>query len=186
MKRLVIITVGKTHSGKTTFAKALELQLNDSLVIDQDNHAEFINSFYKSIVPKQGPNTLKYAITQTIVDYAVNEANNHLILCNANRNQKGRLDLLEHFHNKGFVSIIVNFDIPDQVLRERVEKSQRSTSIFRSASSFMEVLARQQSEYDNWDVIAPKEGEADHLFLIKDNEEIKTVIQRIVSIARNS
>ncbi|MEC2474629.1 ATP-binding protein, partial [Bacillus thuringiensis] len=24
MKRLVIITVGKTHSGKTTFAKALE------------------------------------------------------------------------------------------------------------------------------------------------------------------
>jgi hypothetical protein len=39
MKRLVIITVGKTHSGKTTFAKALEQQLHNSLVIDQDNHA---------------------------------------------------------------------------------------------------------------------------------------------------
>lgn len=27
MKRLVIMTVGKTHSGKTTFAKALEKEL---------------------------------------------------------------------------------------------------------------------------------------------------------------
>lgn len=34
------MTVGKTHSGKTTFAKALEQQLPCSLVIDQDNHAE--------------------------------------------------------------------------------------------------------------------------------------------------
>jgi hypothetical protein len=75
MKRLVIMTVGKTHSGKTTFAKALERQLHNSLVIDQDNHAEFINTYYKSLLPKQGPNTIKYAITQTIVDYAVNQTN---------------------------------------------------------------------------------------------------------------
>lgn len=27
MKRFVIITVGKTHSGKTTFARALEKEL---------------------------------------------------------------------------------------------------------------------------------------------------------------
>lgn len=185
MKRLVILTVGKTHSGKTTFARALELQLNDSLVIDHDNHAEFINSFYKSIQPKKGPNILKFAITQTIVNYGVNETNTHLILCNANRNQRDRLDLLEHFYKKGFVSIIVNFDIPDHVLQERVEKSQRSTSIFRSASSFMEVLARQQYESVKGNVVAPKEGEADHVFLIKDNEESKFVIQRIINIARN-
>lgn len=85
MKRLVIITVGKTHSGKTTFAKALEQQLDNSLVIDQDNHAEFINTYYKILLPKQGPNTVKYAITQTIVDYAVNQTNFHHILCNSNR-----------------------------------------------------------------------------------------------------
>lgn len=44
MKRLVIITVGKTHSGKATFARALEKQLNNSFIMDQDNHAEFINT----------------------------------------------------------------------------------------------------------------------------------------------
>lgn len=44
MKRLVVITVGKTHSGKSTFAQALEQQLHESLVIDQDNHAEFLGT----------------------------------------------------------------------------------------------------------------------------------------------
>lgn len=33
MKRFVILTVGKTHSGKTTFAKALEQQLRNLLVL---------------------------------------------------------------------------------------------------------------------------------------------------------
>ena len=47
MKKLVIITVGKTHSGKTTFANDLVKQLNNSFVMDQDNQAEFINTYYK-------------------------------------------------------------------------------------------------------------------------------------------
>lgn len=71
MKRLVIFTVGKTHSGKTTFAKELEQHLQNSVVIDRDNHAEFIQTYYKSLLPKQGVNTLKDAISRTIVDYAV-------------------------------------------------------------------------------------------------------------------
>ena len=70
MKKLVIITVGKTHSGKTTFANALEKQLNNSFVMDQDNHAEFINTYYKNLQPKQGPNTLKHSLSKLIVDYA--------------------------------------------------------------------------------------------------------------------
>jgi adenylate kinase family enzyme len=185
MKRFVIITVGKTHSGKTTFAKDLEQQLQKSLVIDQDNHAEFINTFYKTLLPKQGPNTIKYAITQTIVDYAVNQTNFHLILCNSNRARKGRLDLLAHFHNKGFTSILVNFDIPDHVLQTRVAKTKRSTTVFRSASTFEEVLTRQQAESHKSDVTVPVEGEADHLFVIKNNDEVQSVTRRIVNIAQS-
>ena len=146
MKRLIIMTVGKTHSGKTTFARALEQQLHNSLVIDQDNHAKFINTYYKTLMPKTGPNTIKYAISNTILEYAVNQTDFHLLLCNANRNQKGRISLLEHFKSKGFFSIIVNFDIPDHVLLQRVSESQRSTAVFRTASTFEEVLIRQQAE----------------------------------------
>lgn len=185
MNRFVIMTVGKTHSGKTTFARALENEMPNSVVIDQDNHAEFIHTYYQTLLPKQGHNAIKYALTQTIVDYAVNETNCHLILCNSNRNRKGRLKLLEQVHGKGFLSIIVNFDIPEHVLRERVEKSQRSTTILRTASTFEEVLARQQDETNKNDVIEPLEGEANHIFVINNSDEVQSVIREIVNIVKN-
>ena len=46
------------------------------------------------------------------------------------------------------------------VLQARVANSQRSKTIFRSASSFEEVLIRQQAESQKGDVTAPIEGEA--------------------------
>jgi adenylate kinase family enzyme len=185
MKRLVVTTVGKTHSGKTTFAKELEQYLHNSVVIDRDDQAEFINTYYKTLLPKQGTNILKNAISRTIVVYAVNETNFHLILCNSYRSRKGRLDLLERFHQKGFVSILVNFDIPDHILQTRIANSQRSTHIFRTASSFEEVLKRQQAESHNDDVMAPIKGEADYLFEIMDGNEVHSVIQEITNIAQS-
>ncbi|MCY9658833.1 ATP-binding protein [Paenibacillus chondroitinus] len=182
MKRLVIITVGKTHSGKTTFAKILEQQLPNSLVIDQDNHAEFINACYQALLPKKGPNAIKYAITQTIVNYAVQQTDAHLILCNSNLARQGRLDLLAHFRNKGFESVLVHFDIPDHILQARVADSQRSKAIFRSAASFEEVLIRQQAESHKNGMTGPLEGEADHLFVIRNTEDVQSVIQSILQV----
>lgn len=57
--------------------------------------------------------------------------------------------------------------------------------IFRSASSFEEVLIRQQTESHKGDVIDPIEGEADYLFVIKNSNEVNTVNQRIVDIANS-
>ncbi|MUK90759.1 AAA family ATPase [Ornithinibacillus sp. L9] len=186
MKRLVIITVGKTHSGKSTFARALEKELNNSLVMDQDNHAEFINTYYKTLQPKRGPNTLKHAISQLVVDYAIENTNFHLIICNSNRSRTGRKYLLEQlFHKKDFIRILVHFDIPDHVLQARVTQSNRNTNIFRSASNFEEVLIRQQADSLTEDVTIPYEDEADHLFTVKDNQEVDSVIQRIVHIAQD-
>ncbi|WP_053364817.1 AAA family ATPase [Bacillus sp. FJAT-27245] len=186
MKRLVIMTVGKTHSGKTTFARALEKELDNSVVMDQDNHAEFINFYYKKLQPKEGPNTLKHAISRLIVDYAIENTECHLIICNSNRSRKGRLNLLnELFNEEEFVRILVHFDIPDHVLQVRVTESQRSTNIFRGTySTFEEVLIRQQAESKQEDMAKPIEGEADYLFVIKDSKKVDWVIQQIVQISR--
>ncbi|MEC5423509.1 ATP-binding protein [Virgibacillus sp. C22-A2] len=185
MKRLVIITVGKTHSGKTTFARALEKELNNSFVLDQDNHAEFINTYYKNLQPRRGPNNLKHALSKLIVDYAKEHTNSHFIICNSNRSRKGRLYLLEELFSKDeFIRILVHFDIPDDVLQERVTRSQRSTNIFRGAySNFEEVLVRQQAETIKEDVTDPVEGEADHLFVIKNTDKVDSVIKEVVHIA---
>ena len=184
MKRLVIITVGKTHSGKTTFARALERKLKNSIVMDQDNHGAFINMYYKNLQPTSGPNTLKHAISQLIVDYAKEHSDCHLIICNSNRSKKGRAYLLEElFPAHEFTRILVHFDLPEQVLEERVTNSQRSRDIFRGASTFEQVLVRQNADED---VADPVEGEADHLFVLTDSEEVDSVIERIVTIAQLS
>ena len=180
MKRLVIITVGKTHSGKTTFARALEQELKNSIVMDQDNHGAFINKYYKNLQPKSGPNTIKHAISQLIVNYAKEHSDCHLIICNSNRSRKGRTYLLEElFPKHEFTRILIHFDLPENVLKERVMNSERSTNIFRSASNFAQVLVRQNADED---VADPVEGEADHLFVIKESGEVDRVIQRIVAI----
>src|SRR5690554_3048702 len=96
MKRLVIMTVGKTHSGKTTFAKELESILQRAIVIDQDNHAEFINKHYIKLRPEEGPNTLKYAVTNAIIKYATEQSNFHIILSNCNLYKQERANILRY------------------------------------------------------------------------------------------
>ena len=182
MKRFAIITVGKTHSGKTTFAKNLEYQLDASLVIDQDNHAEFINAHYKTLLPKKGPNTFKYALTQTIADYVINHTDFHLILSNSNLNYQGRSNLLKDYHKKGFKSVLVNFDIPYQVLQARIAESRRGTNILRTATTFDEVLIRQQTMSKEDYFIEPSEDEADYLFVINSVDEVETVIRSIINV----
>ncbi|WP_063563251.1 ATP-binding protein [Paenibacillus sp. O199] len=178
MERLVVMTVGKTHSGKTTFAKELESVLQQAIVIDQDNHAEFINEHYKKLRPIEGPNTLKFSVTDAIVNYATEQSNFHIILSNSNLNKSGRAKVLRYFHNKEFKSIIVYFDLPDDILKDRVIRTQRSKAIFRSASSFLEVLERQENLLE----IQPSKDEANYIFIIKDPNNTAEVIQQIIAI----
>lgn len=180
------MTVGKTHSGKTTFARLLEQSLENSFVMDQDNQAEFINTYYQKLQPNTGPNIFKNSLSRFIVDYAIENTDLHLIICNSNRNRTSRLKLFDElFVQEQFIRILVNFDIPDEVLLNRVKQSQRSTNIFRGPySNFEEVLIRQQQESSNEDVIEPTIDEAEYLFVIKDNRDVDSVIQKIIYIAQ--
>lgn len=184
MNRFVIMTVGKTHSGKTTFAKSLEKQLSNSVVIDQDHQAQFLNTFYPALLPKQGPNKIKYALTQTIVDYAVRETNHHLIVCNSNLNRQDRIKWLEYYRCKGFTRVLVHFDLPDDVLEERVGKSKRSKNIFRVPISYQELLARQQELMSEGSANFPREDEADHLLVIQNPDEVESVIGKIIKLVK--
>lgn len=186
MKRLVIITVGKTHSGKTTFAKELEKELPNSFIMDQDNQAEFINTHYEKLQPTEGSSTLKHGLSKFIVDYAKEHTNLHLIICNSNRSKNGRFYLLnELFPQNEYVRILVHFDIPNDVLYERVSLSKRSTNIFRgNYSSFKEVLHRQQVKSLHEDVVDPIENEADYLFVIRNSKDVNSTILKIVHLAK--
>ncbi|WYP26869.1 ATP-binding protein [Alkalihalobacillus sp. FSL W8-0930] len=182
-KRLAIITVGKTHSGKSTFAKKLENQLVNSFILDQDHHAEFINHYYKVLQPTQGPNTLKHALSQLIVEYAQKHNDLNFIVCNANRTKDGRKYLLnELFHQGEYIRILVHFDLDDQILEQRIARSHRETTIFRGPyNSFEDVLRKQQAD----SATSPSPEEADHLSVIKTDHDVDTVISNIIQIEQN-
>ena len=186
MKRLLVMTVGQTHSGKSTFGRMLASRLGNACVIDQDNHAEFINTYYQVLLPKHGPNVLKYSVSETIIDYAIAHTEMLLIFCNAFRTYSGRSKLLNKFRAHGFTTVLVNFDISDEVLAARVAETQRSTAIFRSASSFEEVLARQQAETGKGDTVPPRADEANYFFNLKNNEEAQTVATQLALITAES
>lgn len=178
MNRLAIITVGKTHSGKSTFAKHLEKRLANSIVVDQDNHAEILHTYYPALIPEKGPNEIKFALTRTIVDYAVNQTDCHLILCNSNRKAENRAELLKYYQENGFTTVVVSFDIPDEILKERIKSSQRDVSILRTVSSFEEVLAQQKDDC----LVAGKEKDADYVFTIKEDLDLEKSIASILKI----
>ena len=188
VNRLLVMTVGKTHSGKSTFAQTLKRHLGNTCVVDQDNHAEFINTYYRELLPKQGPNTLKYSVTETIVEYAVTQTKMHLVLCNSYRSLKDRTKLLNKFKGLGFTTVLVNFDIPDELLMARISRTKRSTTVFRSVSSFAEVLARQQSESAHSDTVcdmaSPGKHEADYFFVIDSDEASQTTVGNILGVVR--
>ncbi|MGN4766712.1 AAA family ATPase [Bacillus cereus group sp. MYBK216-2] len=186
MKRFVIITVGKTHSGKTTFAKELEKEFPHSFVMDQDNQAQFINTHYEKLQPAEGANTFKHGLSKFIVDYAKEYTSLHLIICNSNRSRNGRMYLLnESFPKEDYVRILVHFDMPADVLYERVARSTRSTNIFRGGySNFKEVLDRQQAESLHEDVVDPIENEADYLFVIRNSKDVNSTIEEIIHLAK--
>lgn len=178
MNRLVIMTVGMTHSGKTTFAKALERRIGNAVVVDQDNHSEFLQTHYEKLVPKDGANHIKHALTKMIVDYAINHSDCHLILCNANRNQESRKKLLSYYRKHDFTSVLVHFDLPISLLKERIAKNNRDTLRLRTASSYDEVLARQDKQ-TGMEAHNPIAGEADYLFTVKDEGDVSAVIEMI-------
>jgi predicted kinase len=178
MKRLVIMTVGMTHSGKSTFAQMLKSRLENAIVIDQDNHAEFLQTYYEKLLPKKGPNLIKHALTKTIVDYAVHHSDCHLILSNSNRDCESRAELLPYYKTLGFTTILVHFDLPIELLKERIVKSKRDKLRLRTAATYEEVLERQHKQTGG----DPAEGEADHLFRVKQEADIPVIRDLIVSI----
>lgn len=177
-KRLAILTVGKTHSGKTTFAKKLEAALSGALVLDQDVQAEFLNQHYAKLVPTEGPNVLKHSLTRLLADYVKHQTDLHVIVSNANLSRQSRADLLRDVYDaQTFTRILVRFDIPEEELIKRIHQAERTTSIMRGeVSSFLDVLLMQRT------IEPPSTTDADALFHVTLGSNIDEMVELIARL----
>ncbi|WP_431811685.1 AAA family ATPase [Lysinibacillus sp. FW12] len=144
MTRFCVLTIGKTHSGKSTFARSLEQMCQNCIVIDQDQQAQFLYDSYSKLIPNNGENTIKYKLTETLVQYAVDHTKFHIVLCNSNLNEFNRNRLIQRFNNSGFHIIIVKFYLPIEILESRINEARRDTSILRTVQTFKDVLNSQK------------------------------------------
>lgn len=145
-----------------------------------------VNKFFCQVFSLLSLRHFVYSLAGKLSIY-IESPNYNNIISNSNRSKNGRLYLLnELFPQNEYVRILVHFEIPDDVLYERVARSTRSTNIFRgSYSSFKEVLNRQQAESLHEDVVDPIENEADYLFVIRNNKDVNFTIEEIVHLAKD-
>ena len=160
MKRLVMLTIGPTHSGKSSFARQLEQELSNFVVLDQDKQAEFLNAHYEKLVPKTGPNTLKFMLSETLLHYTITNTSYNIMLCNSNIHLAPRQQLLERFFpSEAFVRVFVYFDLTQETLFNRIERTLRDTKLFRDSNYTYEELLRSQLPQ----IDVPTTYEADYL-----------------------
>ena len=182
MKRLVIMTIGKTHSGKTTFGKQLEKELPNSIVIDQDNHATFLNTHYEKLVPTNSLNKLKIGLSQYILKYSIDNTDFNIVISSSNLSKQGRLLLFEQFFpSDDWTRIFVYFNYSNDTLQRRIAKTTRSTSIFRNKQMTFESLLVRHGEQ----IEPPSENEADIIIHVNEQHSPELALKEIRMVSEN-
>lgn len=172
--RTVLLTIGPTHAGKTTFARQLAQRLPASLVIDQDLQARFLLEHYPDLVPTEGPNQIKHDLTGWLIEQAITSSVETIILCNANTSRIGRKQLLDPFSRSTFRSILVWFDLPEVTIADRLTHSKRDGREIRGDSSYYDIYQRQRIE-------PPVSGEADQIVRLRSTEDVDTFLDHVTN-----
>jgi shikimate kinase len=182
--KYIIATVGKTHSGKSTFGKKLKQALKNSVWIDNESidlflkeqfNSLYTNSDIRATKTAENPD-LKMKINQVILKEAL-ENNLNVILTNANMKKITRK--LEEAHaiqnDAKFILVFLNY--PNEVLKDRISKANKSTKVLNESSDFYDLLDRQNKLFEQ-----PTDDEADYFLEVNKEEEVDDVIKKILQV----
>lgn len=179
MNKKAIITVGYTHSGKTTFAHKLEECFEESFVVDTDKIALFLKKdFSKLLYSKNNsfdldnPN-IKLSLMINILDWWIN-AWFMPILSNWNHIKSFRNFLIDKLRKSWFEVWLVYFNLPIELIKKRIILANKPKDIFFVSKTFEDVLEKQQSYFEK-----PSPIEVDKFFEIKNEEDYFIVINEV-------
>ena len=179
----VIMTVGKTHSGKTTFGKELTEKLGKYCLLDFDILVEFFKTTYSWLynaelfkTPKDANDAhyLSLKVRTTIFKQAL-KTNLPIIFTNANTLKKLRKKFCTLAHKERKKIIMIYFNRPEKVLLERIKKSKRSKICLTRSTDFQDLLINRQSKIFE----KPSEKEADMFIEINNTEDWNTAQKTI-------
>ena len=182
-QKFAVMTVGKTHSGKSTFAKMLHQQLPSFHIIETDPIAIFLKEYAPGLAEIRGEAsgdfskpTLKFKLFETVVDHTL-EYSQNIILANSNMWAVGRKRVVDTLQNSGYTVIMVYLNPHEDVMFGRIKSAGRSTVQLSSSKDYSELLIKQRDR-----MTPPTAEEADHFIEITDQDQIPEIIGAIQSI----
>ncbi len=183
-KKYIIMCVGHTHSGKTTFAKKLVEDNKNIVIIDNDVIADFIATTYPTFVKSdynkskktlEDPN-LKFLLWKQVLNFGL-ATGQHIILSNGNLGKDIR-DYVRGVTDKNKYNLVtVYFNLPRDVLVKRIEKTNKDTAIFITSKNWSQVFDNQETY-----AVLPPDKDTSYYFEINDPSEADKVLISITQI----
>lgn len=148
-KKYVIMCVGHTHTGKTTFAKKLVKKHPNTIHVDSDQNALFLKEKYPLVVESAYNKTridfsnFKMLLFKDIYNFSLNAGYN-IILSNGNLAKIIRSFVAKQAKKRGYTLVTVYFNLPYKTILKRLEKSKKSNKVFIQSKNWTEVFNRQK------------------------------------------
>ncbi len=177
--------VGYTHSGKTTFSKKLAKNQKNTVLIDNDEIAAFLNSKYPAVTFSDynkikrdftEPN-LKFLVFKDLLNYSL-RADVNVVLSNGNLGKDIR-DLVTNYAKKySYQVIMIYFKISKETIKSRIEKTTKGSKSFLLSKNWSEVLIKQEKYAE----LPPSKTKIHHYFEIEKDADYKKVLSEIKTI----
>ena len=179
----LIMTVGKTHSGKTTFGKQLHKKLSSFSLVETDDIVPFLREHVPEILTYEknrghvlDGTTLRSSIGRLMIETALSYGIS-LIIPNGHITKKVRdqkRELAKKYHAK---IIYISFELPKFVIDKRIRNSSRSNDPLNISKNYQEVLSHQEEIFEK-----PLRKEADYFFTIKKASDSPIVQKKILAL----
>ncbi|MEK7144789.1 MAG: AAA family ATPase [Patescibacteria group bacterium] len=179
----VIVLVGKTHTGKTTFGRLLKERVTNLIALETDTIAIFLREHFAEVAfvddkehtGKFEKVSLKFLLFKNIFERAL-EINAPLMLSNSNMWREGRRVLIAECKKARRPTVGVYFDLPIETLKERTEHSERDKRVLRTSRHFPELLERQESRMQ-----MPDPSEFDEFHVVHSQDEYDSMLERLAN-----
>lgn len=180
----LIMFIGKTHSGKTTFAKELEDVKKDILVLEADPIALFMREKFpklRELDDKEHSGafknaSLKYRMFLLLLEFSMSFGKT-IILSNSNMYERGRRLVFRLAKKFNYKVIGVYFDFPEEFLINRIKKSKRTTKILRVSKDFNDLIINQRTRMQ-----IPNQKDFDLFYSIKNEKDLIKVKSDLIKI----
>lgn len=180
-KKYIIMCVGHTHTGKTTFARKLAKEIADLVIIDNDDISAFLNEKYLAAVLSpynkvkrnfKEPN-LKFLLSQDIFKFCL-RAELNVIHSSGNLGKDARSVIKNSAKKYGYKLITIYFNLSKDVIHKRIASAKKSTKSLWRSKNWYQVMENQE----NYAELPPSKINTIY-FEIKNDKDYKKVFTEV-------